>query len=464
MKIKSLLLIGSMAVFGMAMTSCSKEENLFDSDAAQAQRMEKYKANFEKAFGTIDPDQNWDFASMEPVYLPVSYRNATTRSASVVTRGEDGQIIIDQPVLTWMHNNMSPGNDNSTKGKKFSFEAPSNPITIVPIYQGIASYFWELWMDVDGTPYKVWEKGKDISYRTSSESSTWKTPDNNGVPDDAYEVKAPTATYTFTAGAEMFFYLKVWGSKAARDKNPAGGTVLTSLSKKMLALKNAPVPAAIAADSEYKALIIGCEDGADNDFEDLVFMVYGKPVPTIIFHKDVKVVEAKRYMIEDLGGDDDFDFNDIVVDVQRYKTVRDEYAGEDEESAEVVNSSVVAGSIGQRAILRAAGGTLNFTLKIGATSWSKSQLGDYTQMLNTGWQGNPIDYEAELAEIKLNDNDWDADQNNISVDVEGSNGINTLVFPKRGEAPTIISVEPATMEPWMKERKRIPTSWLSEVW
>ena len=47
MKIKSLLLIGSMAVVGLAISSCSKEENLFDSEAAQANRLEQYKANLE---------------------------------------------------------------------------------------------------------------------------------------------------------------------------------------------------------------------------------------------------------------------------------------------------------------------------------------------------------------------------------------------------------------------------------
>ena len=102
MKIKSLLLIGSMAVFGMAMSSCSKEENLFDSDAAQAKRMDTYKANFEKKYGPIDPNQSWDFAPAAPVYLPVS--KGTTRSAAdfSITRGDDN-IYIENDILQYMH-------------------------------------------------------------------------------------------------------------------------------------------------------------------------------------------------------------------------------------------------------------------------------------------------------------------------------------------------------------------------
>lgn len=62
-------------------------------------------------------------------------------------------------------------------------------------------------------------------------------------------------------------------------------------------------------------LIIACEDAngtdTDHDVNDIVFIVVGdlpEVVPTTEYVK-------KRYMCEDLGGSDDFDFNDIVVDV-----------------------------------------------------------------------------------------------------------------------------------------------------
>ena len=42
MKIKSFVLVGSMAVLGVAFTSCSKGEELFDSGAQVAQQKSEY--------------------------------------------------------------------------------------------------------------------------------------------------------------------------------------------------------------------------------------------------------------------------------------------------------------------------------------------------------------------------------------------------------------------------------------
>lgn len=455
MKIKSLLLIGSMAVFGMAMTSCSKEENLFDNQAAQAEMFSKYSANFVKKYGPVDPNQTWDFATMSPVYLPKSSTGSVTRGASdiAVTRS-DGEIIINKEVLDYMHTNMTAGEDNSTKGESFTFETPGNDFIVVPIYQGVASYRWELWVNIGGVETKIWSKGENISYRTSAESSTWKKPDNNGVPDGAYEVKAPTTKFSSASGIEMYFFLKVFGGN-----NPAGGTKITSLQPmKMIALEGAPIPSSVPKD--YTATIIGCEDGADTDFEDLVFMVYGKPVPTIKRHEDVDVLEAKRYLIEDLGGADDFDFNDIVIDLQRYSTVRNKWAGQ-EGNLQYVGQEIL--DEGQRAIIRAAGGTHEFTVKIGGREiWKKGSKFDVTEMLNTGWNKTAIDWNAELAVIELGAHEWDAQKNNIEIVVEGSNGIRVVSFPNRGDVPLVISTDPSALGEWMTERTDIPKDWT--VW
>ena len=52
MKIKSLLVFGSMALVGVAFMSCSKE-NLFDSEAAAQNVVAEYDANFVKKYGAI---------------------------------------------------------------------------------------------------------------------------------------------------------------------------------------------------------------------------------------------------------------------------------------------------------------------------------------------------------------------------------------------------------------------------
>ena len=463
MKVKSLLFVG-IAMMGIAFTSCSKEENLFDNEAAQADMFAKYSANFVKKYGPIDPNQSWDFAPAAPVYLPVS-KGTTTRAAAdfSITRGDDN-IFIENDILSYMHTYMKAGGDNSTNGKPFTFEATGEDFYVVPLYQGVASYFWELWVSIDGVKTKIWEKGQDLYYSTDENptaSSQWKPVGTGkpGVPDEAKSVKAPTTKFTASAGAELYFFLKVWKSTDNHTANQLGGTMLTSLTPgKMIALSNAPVPSAVTQE-DYDAVIVGCEDGADTDYEDLVFMIYGHS-PIAKFHEDVEVVEAKRYLIEDLGGVDDFDFNDIVLDVQKYRTDRIFYNGTPENS-EYVSTSTLFGTEGARVILRAAGGTHNFTIKIGNSTWSKNQLEgyDYTQMINTGWGGTPIIRDLELAVIPIGVNDWNPVDNNISVTVEGSNGIRIISFPKTGETPLMISADPNTMPLWSKEKVDVPNWW-----
>ena len=62
-------------------------------------------------------------------------------------------------------------------------------------------------------------------------------------------------------------------------------------------------------------------ENTDNDYNDMVLAVVGNPdIPQekIITNDEYEVLtcRAKRYMIEDLGSVGDFDFNDVVVDVE----------------------------------------------------------------------------------------------------------------------------------------------------
>jgi len=57
---------------------------------------------------------------------------------------------------------------------------------------------------------------------------------------------------------------------------------------------------------------------------------------------------------------------------------------------------------------------------------------------------------------------WDKNQHNISVKVrqsENATVYNNVVFPKAGEAPMIIAVEPT--QAWMTERQSVPASWFT---
>jgi len=168
-------------------------------------------------------------------------------------------------------------------------------------------------------------------------------------------------------------------------------------------------------------------DGTNPDYTNMVLWVRevdSVPVPVI----------SKRYMVEDLGGSYDFDFNDVVFDVIKFSD----------------------GS--QKCYVRALGGTLDVTIKVGNNSWTKSSKYTITDMLNT----NPIDPNLILHEFDVTG--WDGDNNKVSVIVEGNEeaqgGTTTyywaVPFPPQGEAPLIVAVQYGS-KTWMTERNGIPT-------
>ena len=157
---------------------------------------------------------------------------------------------------------------------------------------------------------------------------------------------------------------------------------------------------------------------------------------------------GKRYMVEDLGTTDDFDFNDIVFDVVQ----------------------LADGS--QKCYVRALGGIYNVTITIGNTTWSKTgseiMLGDETVIAEEGVMYNtkPIHSDWILAEFPVTG--WDPTGNDVYVTVftRGQNGefyTNTIEFPELSEVPMMVAV--STDKVWMVERESIlsiPESFIND--
>ena len=476
MNIKSLFLTASVAVVGLVFVACSHDD-FIDKDAPVKNLKAEYAANFEKKFGKIDPNQTWDFCSMQPSYsLPSSSNGARTRAGE----GEGsfacttGELVVENDIISWMKTNMPAGSNNKKIGKPFKMIVPENDFTIVPIFQGIATYYWQLWMHVEGLGDQlVWSKGDNFKYRTSADGE-WQSvgPHKDGVNKDiTCDIQAPTYTYTdLPKDAEMYFYLKVWYNGSTDgytiferwQKNPNDQSVrmkeCSSIDQMMISLNSAQIPVPAGIDQDNQVTIIGCEDGDDNDYEDLVFMVYGKPVPPTEYVKEVEEATTKRYFMEDLGTTDDFDFNDVVVDV---KTNRKKFTYIYEEGTdELIDKKVT--SLPDQAIVRAAGGTMDFTLTIGNTTWTKSQHMNPAEMWNTGWKGAAINWDAVL-DKPFEVTGFKAADNNISVSVVGNEGdsgkVKEITFPKQGTAPMMLAVNPDVK--WMKERVSIPTDWFT---
>lgn len=171
----------------------------------------------------------------------------------------------------------------------------------------------------------------------------------------------------------------------------------------------------------------GFRCGPNGSYSDLICMVRNiDPVRPI----------AKRYMIEDLGSKRDFDFNDIVVDVYQ-----------------AINGS-------QRAVIRAMGGTIDFTLEIGKTKWQKSVDGVAAGYDTDTWYNttpNPV-WDDVLAEFPVEG--WEPENNNITVTVGSVTNDGVIIkipFPRVGEVPMIIALD--TFVDWQKEKDTLPKDW-----
>ena len=466
-----------MALVTTTMVACSNNQDVFDGGAIEKTAKQSYAENFVKKYPNVNINQNWDFSTKQSDYRLGSNNKARTRAGEgAITKGSWYEV--DNNTLAWMHEQLVEGEDNRSLGNPFYMTVPGNDFTIIPIYQGQAGAMWNLHVVVDGVDYLVWEKSNseiqkgDIQIKDGDSDEwhnlhgggqsweTWNSLYNtdgsdkwlaDGSQNLVTAVRSiPFTFHDFRVGAEMYFYLDVtvsgsgeWNGKYHEINNV--GAHESSLKGQMLALQNVPRPANIADDNEV--MIIGCEDAdlrdSDWDCNDVVFLVYGKTVPKPIKIEEgdeIEEVKTVRYMIEDLGATDDFDFNDIVVDVTEIRTISPTYTNG------VVTAWNEKGKR-QEAVIRHLGGTLPFVLKIGNTEYAAGgqesfQTSPDLKLDNvTGWTG--------LTGV-----------HNISVQVQqkdNQNVYNNVVFPKAGEAPMIIAVDPS--QGWMTERQSVPESW-----
>ena len=461
---KNLIKIVGLAIIGIAFSSCVKNDFEEQNEVIFSQHKAEYETNFIKKYGEVDPNKSWDMSSHQPQYSLTSMYDAptaSTRSTDTYSRTKSSGFSVEKDVLTWFFTNTPAGQNNLRQGNPFSVQVTAAEFTIVPIFQGNAKKYWQLWMHVDGVAndIQIWEKGEDLSYRKGTNVvSVGKG--QAGVAKDADEVVAPAITFSGMPAGNMHFYLKAWSTPEAYESDPQQTqyTKLTSLNRKMLSMDGCKKPNGVPSGTFYR--IIGCEDAGDNDYEDLAFLIYGNF--TIEEPRDVYEVIPKRYMVEDLGSTDDFDFNDVVIDLfNEYKTTYTySISGNEETIADTDGPHL----INQWAIVRAAGGTLDFTIKIGEnTTWTKSQhVTPVTEMVNTGWDG-AINYNGQIGEkFDIINKDWDSVHDNISIEVEGKDGysgVHYIPFPKEGEIPMIIAVD--TSVNWMHERNSVPDKWIS---
>jgi len=408
---KNLKISVAILVASTLIVSCSKSDVFEQSQSSVNEtKMNQYKTSFVQKYGEIAPDQSWDFST-------VSNAKASTRAEGEISGVElMGAPTVKQFLKTIKDDKESvKANINNGETKTWI------PRLAVEMYAAIAHcdaskklangnnyLYYHLEVCQGYTRTKIME-------HVNVNSGSWYDAHTQTLNNSSYNQRSVN-TKSMSSDA---YWVAYYTHSATNDyANKANAEIMKNL--KSFEIKN------------YKEYSVngrtywGFDCTNDGDYSDLIFLVRNVD--------PVKPIE-KRYMVEDLGSIGDFDFNDIVVDV------KEDALGK------------------QKAIIRAMGGTLDFTLQIGNTTWTKSVNGvakgyQPTVMYNT----NPIDGAMVLDEFDVTG--WNPAENNITVSVKSkdNNGVITVIpFPKKGEVPMIIAFD--TFYAWMPEQESLPKDW-----
>ena len=433
-------LVGALAVLSIA--SCSKND-VFDAEQAAANEIAQKKSTFENNFvakyGQVAPTQSWDFS---------------TNQQRLGTRGEgygywdnylyNRSINKNQNLLNNVSNKLKDG-DHHYDVQKAVLVAPSNSFTIYPIsVQGMWTH--DLYVKVgNNDPVKVYSKtwtdfshpyvnGDPLTYSNANyDKQTYKVETSASMP--GLYVEAPI-------GTPIEIYLA--NVKEGKTSQP---TVGTSTGHAIYVDGNGAVPAGIEVRKDAVIKYVGIEDNttrsSDLDYNDVVLAIVGNPdVPKEIIIEndkyDVTTSLTKRYMMEDLGDVDDFDFNDVVVDVTETTVAH--------HTVEIVNGVKTSDNVveekSQKAVVRHLGGIYSFALKVGDTSFDV--------------MGSKETFDTDV-NIEKEVTGWNSALNNVSVTVEvpdktqGST-MYTNEFPTTGKFPMMFACDPEVK--WAAERQK----------
>lgn len=536
----------------LVLTGCQDEEFGYSAEYI------KYQKSFTQKYGEIPADKSWDLTTWAQMHNAPA--NGQTRAgAGSVNTGElnsdpsnpdfevsNQEYEVPADLMNWMKSNLVEGQDNRSLGSSFMLRLPQNDFAIIPIFQGNSAFMSELEMKVNTRNItKIWTKSENMWAKETANGAWeklyyfdgWETydqwykdhPVHGASTLNSYSVKSKPIIFhstRMTPGSEndrlMYLSLhnidKYYQDEDIKwDANDKWGTIgdrLTSINSNgyMLAMpipfSITPLPSIGSYSGECHTMLIGVEDAkgvdSDHDTNDIVFLVVGYPnVPEIISTTETI---KKRYMCEDLGATDDFDFNDIVIDVtqtrsQKLITIPEGQADNVRTDGEFELDYAYL-DFSQTARLAHVCGTLPFQVVVGNTVFPKvvdptilSETRDELAAATTtraanpvrenGWNPNEVkrvegwnpatnnvkiyvDWSGSRKPGVANNAEWTDERPNPNVneptaaDIEiadFANGTFKVVnFPEPGTVPYIIATDQNV--PWMGERVDIPDSWV----
>ena len=521
---KNLLSLGGSAVaaflFIFSFSSCHDEEVANTSELAYRHA---YEDNFVKFFGEVSPNKSWDMSSYGRRFNDVN--TITTRAGSYNTiASSDGYYYADPATILSISQTFPEHGTAGTvyAASKFLFQTQSESCTfdVAYIYQGFNEPVYDFCYCIQtGTDDPVtgvlYQKG-DVEVKKTANSpyeavgyynhecgTIYK--DNSGY--HIYEnVRSEVKTITVPAYSTLYFYLKMvapsttsssdgWGKFAIEDD------MLTSIDDisqiTLITSEEIQYPEVPEGNTTY---ILACEDlcrthkinpggGISLDYNDMVIMLSGN-IPNTVNPDDYDLTIQKRYMIEDLN-DFDFDFNDIVMDVEDYC----KYSWVDTDNNGHLDMARLTQQT-QKASFRLLCGTLPFQVSIGSKDFNI--VTDPTDIEQTNAQLNGTSSTSNVTIVGKNDTGitptynytytyyyssssptstpfWDPDNNNIIVKVwterkypgstNSTSGLSggdeswQTGFPAEGEVPYIIAVDQNDdfIQP---EGQHIPSNWV----
>lgn len=492
-----------MALKGILSASLFASCQLYEPYTYEEVLRGAYERNFVHVYGAVDPANDWDFSDEVPIQKnPISTRADADGLGKIVD--VDGFFVVDKTMTKTITDQI----DTKVTDKGFAFLIGENDcFDIFPVY--LTSYqsvniYWALQMFVDNEAkipyynesYSGWRMGDGVYIKTSSTGNYTKFSNSVAYKGDGMCSKS-IIRYT-NSGSKKLMHLALVISQANIDHQYAyPGSMQSSLHKQMRIL-DIPKPANFGENLE--TLFVACEAAdvgvysplvSGKRYQSLVLMIVGPRIPKVIYERTDNSGQgwidcsgsSKRYMIEDLGSASDFDFNDIVVDVEdggRSTPILLVQNNKTGTQAKLTSVSFGTAQVQKaRATLRFLCGTRPFKLYVGDSSFGlvtdpTDQQQTRCQLLNqelekeatyfsgvgkiTGWKPDTqIDIEG-----------WTPTDNKVSVEVwPKGNAEDTetqggwqVQFPKVGAVPFMMAVPTST--PWSAEGVRF-TDWQSFV-
>lgn len=454
-----------------------------------------YERNFVRQFGLIAPSQDWDFTN--ETSSERSENNPKTRvgewSDHPFVPISGGYFEIDGSLISEIKKLSLPDKAD----KSFALElAENDSIEIYPLYRATFSesnigWIFQIFADdqnitstessplgwVMSTGMKVKLKKND-SYKElgNNECTTW------GV------CSKPIVRYANNTGHSQLLYFNLYVNKhtyeAEHQKLAPTGTQQSSLNYQMR-IVNLSRPANI--DARYDVMFVACESANFDPnnpvgtsvprYHSFVFMIVGPRQPKVLYlQQDGEnqpyvhhTLARKRYMVEDLGSSSDFDFNDVVLDVEQFGQVPVIISQElQSKYNNAIKTTVSLGACSdphEAVCVRHLCGTRPFQFKVG--DYESAIITDPTDEVQTLKQLNnqPVEtttyfggsqtIEGWNPDQTIPITGWLPDENNISLKVwrsgqqHASEGGWQVQFPKEGAVPFVMAL-PVSV-PWSAE-------------